>query len=271
MYFAGFIRNNILSENKCKKLFTSLSNNLITIDSFFLLELREIVLEVIEKQNKFSYSVNVKTLNNLLIELEKNTWLGKEHNGSFKLDYKHMEDVLKVRAKDFQEPVYEDYEYKKNALNNRGLLLDMATGTGKTYTSISIMVGSKVDVQIYVVMSKNIKLLDVLDENPKSSCELSEARLRWLLSDKGQECLKKRYASLDPEKASCLTARSDASWNCNYVTRNGKITKLTCEEYEKLQTVPVGYTSCVSDSQRYKMLGNGWTVDVIVHIFQGLK
>ena len=119
--------------------------------------------------------------------------------------------------------------------------------------------------------SKNIKLLVVLDEIPKPSCELSEAKLRWLLSDKGQECLKKRYASLDPEKASCLTARSDASWNCNYVTRNGKITKLTCEEYEKLQTVPVGYTSCVSDSQRYKMLGNGWTVDVIAHIFQGLK
>ena len=83
--------------------------------------------------------------------------------------------------------------------------------------------------------------------------------------------MKKRYASLDPEKASYLTARSDASWNCNYVTRNGKITKLTCEEYEKLQTVPVGYTSCASDSQRYKMLGNGWTVDVIAHIFQGLK
>ena len=119
--------------------------------------------------------------------------------------------------------------------------------------------------------AKNIKLINVLDEKPKSSCELSEARLRWLLSDKGKECLKKRYASLDPEKASCLTARSDASWNCNYVTRNGKITKLTCEEYEKLQTVPVGYTSCVSDSQRYKMLGNGWTVDVIAHIFQGLK
>ena len=28
---------------------------------------------------------------------------------------------------------------------------------------------------------------------------------------------------------------------------------------------------CVSDSQRYKILGNGWTVDVIAHIFQGLK
>lgn len=46
------------------------------------------------------------------------------------------------------------------------------------------------------------------------------------------------------------------------------ITPLECE---RLQTVPDGYTSCVSDTQRYKMLGNGWTVDVIAHIFGGLS
>lgn len=37
-------------------------------------------------------------------------------------------------------------------------------------------------------------------------------------------------------------------------------------ECERLQTVPEGYTSCVSDTQRYRMLGNGWTVDVVKHI-----
>lgn len=42
------------------------------------------------------------------------------------------------------------------------------------------------------------------------------------------------------------------------------ITPLECE---RLQTVPDNYTSCVSNTQRYRMLGNGWTVDVIVHIF----
>ena len=43
--------------------------------------------------------------------------------------------------------------------------------------------------------------------------------------------------------------------------------KLTPVECERLQTVPDNYTNYVSDTQRYKMLGNGWTVDVIVHIF----
>jgi len=41
-------------------------------------------------------------------------------------------------------------------------------------------------------------------------------------------------------------------------------------ECERLQTVPDNYTASVSNTQRYKMLGNGWTVDVIAHIFKGL-
>lgn len=47
--------------------------------------------------------------------------------------------------------------------------------------------------------------------------------------------------------------------------------KLTVLECERLQTVPDNYTNHVSNSQRYKMLGNGWTVDVIAHIFGGLS
>ena len=48
------------------------------------------------------------------------------------------------------------------------------------------------------------------------------------------------------------------------------IRKFTPVECERLQTVPDNYTACVSKTQRYKMLGNGWTVDVIAHIFKGL-
>ena len=51
---------------------------------------------------------------------------------------------------------------------------------------------------------------------------------------------------------------------------DGVIRKLTPLECERLQTVPDNYTSCVSNTQRYRMLGNGWTVDVIAHIFKGL-
>ena len=47
--------------------------------------------------------------------------------------------------------------------------------------------------------------------------------------------------------------------------------KLTPVECERLQTVPDNYTNHVSNTQRYKMLGNGWTVDVIAHIFRSMR
>jgi DNA-cytosine methyltransferase len=46
--------------------------------------------------------------------------------------------------------------------------------------------------------------------------------------------------------------------------------KLTPIECERLQTVPDNYTDGVSNAQRYKMLGNGWTVDVIAHILKNM-
>lgn len=47
------------------------------------------------------------------------------------------------------------------------------------------------------------------------------------------------------------------------------IRKLTPVECERLQTLPDGYTSAVSNTQRYKGLGNGWTAEVIIHILNG--
>ena len=44
--------------------------------------------------------------------------------------------------------------------------------------------------------------------------------------------------------------------------------KLTPLECERLQTFPDNYTDCCSDSQRYKQLGNSWTVEVIAHILK---
>ncbi len=46
--------------------------------------------------------------------------------------------------------------------------------------------------------------------------------------------------------------------------------KLTPMECERLQTIPDGYTDGVSNSQRYKMIGNGWTIDVVAHIFKNI-
>ena len=48
------------------------------------------------------------------------------------------------------------------------------------------------------------------------------------------------------------------------------MTKLTTKEYEKLQTLPLGYTKGISNSERFKCIGNGWTIEVIKHLFTHL-
>lgn len=80
------------------------------------------------------------------------------------------------------------------------------------------------------------------------------------------------------DKAGCLTlAQGRAGSSDEYMDSVSKIAKiqgnirrLTPIECERLQTVPDNYTNYVSDTQRYKMLGNGWTIDVIAHILSYL-
>lgn len=57
----------------------------------------------------------------------------------------------------------------------------------------------------------------------------------------------------------------------NVLTDTKRWRNLTPLECERLQTVPEGYTNHVSNTQRFRMLGNGWTVDVIKAIFGGLN
>jgi len=59
--------------------------------------------------------------------------------------------------------------------------------------------------------------------------------------------------------------RKDWLW-ATWVSDNSVIRKLTPMECERLQTLPDNYTEGVSNTQRYKMIWNGWTVDVISHI-----
>jgi len=68
------------------------------------------------------------------------------------------------------------------------------------------------------------------------------------------------------EKSNCLTTVQKD----NVLVSKDMWRKLTPLECERLQTLPDNYTNHVSNSQRYKMIGNGWTVDVIAHILKGI-
>ena len=65
-------------------------------------------------------------------------------------------------------------------------------------------------------------------------------------------------------------AREDGNMK-NACIINNRIRRLTPTECARLQTVPEWYRWECSETQQYKMLGNGWTIEVIKHIFSFMK
>ena len=85
---------------------------------------------------------------------------------------------------------------------------------------------------------------------------------------KGHDILKRVY---NPNfKCATLTACTGGNKQ-KKVYQDNRCRKLTPLEYERLQTVPEKYTEGVSMTNRYNMLGDGWTVDVISHILSFIK
>lgn len=83
----------------------------------------------------------------------------------------------------------------------------------------------------------------------------------------------KHFREIKSGKSCTLLARARNDGNSQPCVQIGaRIRRLTPTECARLQTIPEWYIwDGISDTQRYKMLGNGWTVDVISHIFKGLK
>jgi DNA-cytosine methyltransferase len=103
---------------------------------------------------------------------------------------------------------------------------------------------------------------------PKILC--GAIRGRYIVDGKRQDH-KMKTAGLTEQR---LEVRQDGKTNTLTTVQKDNVVvysdlcyrKLTPVECERLQTVPDNFTDCVSNTQRYKMIGNGWTVDVIAHI-----
>lgn len=89
-------------------------------------------------------------------------------------------------------------------------------------------------------------------------------KVQATLKIKGHDLLK-RVNNLNNKSATLTCCRG--GYQEKKVYQNGRCRKLIPVEYERLQTIPDNYTAGVSDNERYNMLGNGWTVDVIAYIF----
>lgn len=163
---------------------------------------------------------------------------------------------------------------------------DFSAQNRKRYYWTNIPIGSWV--------SSDIKLVDILEHgfvdreksfcidsgyfkggNPKQYFESSRRHLafNYSSSGRGNGVIEGRFT--EAHKALTLTAQGYSARAVTGVLNDGEELTwrhLTVLECERLQTLPDGYTDKgVNQRNRYKAIGNGWTVDVIAHIFQGLK
>lgn len=121
---------------------------------------------------------------------------------------------------------------------------------------------------ITIPEDKGIKIRHILDENVKPKYYLSDKAIAKIRRSK----FKREFATIDTEKTKTLIASHyKIPGDGIYLKDNVGIRKYSPTECERLQTVPHNYTEGVSDTQRYRMLGNGWTVDVIAHILSFMQ
>ena len=137
------------------------------------------------------------------------------------------------------------------------------------------------NIPISDLVDKGIKLEDIVLDDVLP-ITLTEVRTEEAKRIRRESMLNGKDFS--PRRAKELVQRKDNKSNCLTATFSTKehlfknknedgYRKMLPIEWERLQTIPDNYTLVdgMTNSQRYKMIGNGWTVDVIAHIFENLK
>lgn len=182
--------------------------------------------------------------------------------------------------------IYKELRKKNNAIN---FLLENTHGHKDATNTISEILGVNpisinsrlvsaqnrpryywTDINV-VSMPKDLHLTTkhILDQ-PKGDVA-PQNKVKWLSNDSGKKSVKKGFTRINPyPKSGCLTANGHKKWNCNYIEVDGVFYLLSKNELEWLQTIPAGYTDILTYDEAYDVIGDGWTVDVIAHIFSFL-
>lgn len=120
---------------------------------------------------------------------------------------------------------------------------------------------------------KEISLQNIFekDQNILKEYKLNKTPSRdkmWNNGEKGKFVCKN---ITNETKSSCLTRKQDRFPNAGLISFEDYARILTPLECERLQTLPENYTSMLSKTKRYDVIGDGWTVDVVAHIFEYMK
>ena len=125
--------------------------------------------------------------------------------------------------------------------------------------------------------NKKIKFQDLLDngytDRLKARCLLeSESRNPGSTFSSLRRYMIQGFINVifkDKETFEKYSKMTEAEMKANFI--DGDIRKLNQNEMERLQTVPNGYTSILKRKEAACLLGDGWTVDIIAHIFSFIE
>ena len=115
---------------------------------------------------------------------------------------------------------------------------------------------------ILPLIDKHIMLRDVMDEHEWR--DLS----KWCFGYYGKVQRKSMMSDYYGKMRTLTTKNIHPSM---YVLKDNKMCTLTPIEFERLQTLDENYTYGIPNTERFKTIGNGWTVDIIKYIFDNLK
>jgi DNA (cytosine-5)-methyltransferase 3A len=107
---------------------------------------------------------------------------------------------------------------------------------------------------------KNIFLYDIVQDLPFKNIG------NWVYGNFGKKQRIKDMKKITDKKSNCLTTSKTHNFNYYFNHEQTQYRNLIAEEWEQLQTLPIGYTEGIPETYRHKVLGNAFTADVITHI-----
>lgn len=178
----------------------------------------------------------------------------KKHNNKITIDLKNPDKSCTIHA-GYYKMGGRDQQYVIDPIDER-----MVTSDGKAYCLTARYDGA---VAWNSILRKQRTMIATGNKRLDQTIEKFADQI-------DQKVLLDSYnKTLHRDKTPTITTRIDASNNTHIVDPKN-FRKLTPVECERLQTFPDHFTDGVSNTQRYKALGNSWTVDVITHIFKNL-
>jgi site-specific DNA-cytosine methylase len=127
---------------------------------------------------------------------------------------------------------------------------------------------------VKIPQDRNINFQDYIDNNlenlKESKLNKTPSREKMWNNGEGYNGLGTCHNITNSDKVYCLTRKQDRSPNSGLVKFEDFCRFLTRNELEQAQTLPIGYTKCLSYNQMQDVCGDGWTVDVISHILSNL-